>query len=213
AIRKEFLSVREGVKGEGFAVDRYVCNYRTNRPSTLLERARLERVAAMALRVCEEILSAEHPEVLDSAQPIESVEVELDLSLAGLSDREAARIWGRGLAAAVNDTVSKARIWPAPARVLARGPARHAREGVLYFLRSSRADAVSGAQILAQRAIARQAVPARVPEAVTIPELGITKEFTIAKSGPHNLGAVFMTVSGKIALNGRLRCGEPSTRV
>src|SRR5262249_55097192 len=55
---------------------------------------------------------------------IESVEVEIDLSLPGLSDGDAARIWGRRLAEAINDTVSKARIWPASGKGPVRGPAR-----------------------------------------------------------------------------------------
>ena len=101
AMRASFLSRRDDARIEDFSVERYLCDYRANRPPTASERARLERIAAMALRMCGEILQAEQPALLRSVEVVDDLQVDLDLSLAQLSDEEAAKVWARRLVSAI----------------------------------------------------------------------------------------------------------------
>ena len=92
----------------GFAVDRYLCTYRTSRPPTDAERKRLEMLSRAALEVCEETVRASHPDLLkEEARTLETVTLDLDASLAGRSDREVIQAWGRRLAGAIVAALSR----------------------------------------------------------------------------------------------------------
>src|SRR5262249_57712922 len=70
----------------------------------------IERVGALsrgALKVGEEILRARYPDLLEgAARTLDTVEVDIDTSLAGHTDEEIVQGWGRRMAAAIAARVS-----------------------------------------------------------------------------------------------------------
>jgi len=100
-VRKAVLASPDSFTSERLSVEKYACTYLPNRAATEAERARLERIAARALTLCDEILSA-RPDVATLAPaPIQTVELDLALTLAAASDEDAARAWGRHMAEAI----------------------------------------------------------------------------------------------------------------
>src|SRR5262249_49000402 len=95
------LSSRRGGDTSELVVEQFRSSYAMNRPATDVERARLEAISVEALKTCGEILRTNHPDVLQDARTLESVAVDVDISLARAGDLEAGRAWGRRLAEAV----------------------------------------------------------------------------------------------------------------
>src|SRR5262249_13700153 len=106
-VARRFETSAAEVKGTGFLVNRYMCTYSVNRPATDDETQRLEALSRGALKVCEEILRARYPELLEgAARTLDTVEVNIDTSLAGHTDAEIIQAWGRRMAAAIAARVS-----------------------------------------------------------------------------------------------------------
>ena len=87
--------------GGNLTVGRYVRKYATSdgRPVAARDRERLDAISTSALGVCEHLLG---PALSHAAQhEIAGLQVDVSLDLAGLSDAQAAEIWGRALANAI----------------------------------------------------------------------------------------------------------------
>src|SRR5262245_34908889 len=106
AVSRIFLAGRDSVEARGLVVERYRSTYRTNRPATEAEQARLEKIAMEALKTCSEIVRAKHPEALRDSRTLERLAVDVDISLGRGGDLEAGREWGRRLAEAIIAAVS-----------------------------------------------------------------------------------------------------------
>jgi hypothetical protein len=108
-LARRFETSAADVSGTGFLVNRYGCTYRVNRPATDDEARRLEALSRGALKVCEEILRARHPDLLAGApRALDTVEVQIDTSLAGNSDEDIVQAWGRRIAVAIAAKLSSA---------------------------------------------------------------------------------------------------------
>jgi hypothetical protein len=99
-VRRELLA-RTADGRDGLVVGRYRCQFESNRESSLSERARLEWISKEALKRCEEILKAEHGELMAASNAIREIDVRIDLTLATTTDEAAAGAWARQMAAAI----------------------------------------------------------------------------------------------------------------
>jgi len=107
-VARRFETTAAEVKGgTGFLVNRYLSTYSVNRPATDEETQRLEALSRRALKVCEEILRSRYPDLLEgAARTLDTLEVDIDTSLAGHTDDEITQAWGHRMAAAIATRLS-----------------------------------------------------------------------------------------------------------
>lgn len=101
AVERAILDAAQPTASRGLTVGSYVRNYTPTGGQGLssADVTRLDAISLQAIEVCKQLLGAELSRA--PAETIERLQVEVSLDLGSLSDDEAAHIWGRAMAEAI----------------------------------------------------------------------------------------------------------------